>query len=58
MLRLTRRELETGLWGTAPVLDPTDERRLETELRATAPVVDSTELEAFIGKAFKGLAIF
>jgi hypothetical protein len=23
MLRLTRRELETGLHGTAPVLDPT-----------------------------------
>jgi len=23
MLRLTRRELETGLWGIAPVLDPT-----------------------------------
>jgi len=33
MLRLTRRELETDPEGTAPVLDPTDERGWETESR-------------------------
>ena len=32
MLRLTRRELETGPeMATAPALDPTDERKVETE---------------------------
>lgn len=39
MLSLTRRRLETGFWGTAPVLDPTLEG-LEVKLpRSTQPYI-------------------
>ncbi len=34
-----------GPWGTAPVLDPTDEGELEIELLATTPALYSTVLD-------------
>ncbi len=42
MLGLTRRELETDLCGTAPVLDPTDEAGAGNGLSGTAPAFDLT----------------
>ncbi len=53
MLRLTRRELETGI-STAPVLGPTDEGELEIGVLdvTTTPALYSTQM-LFLGQPVK-----